>query len=341
MNKTIRKHFGLASNDIQEYLRAIHGISAIKETISSLSARKWLKVASEATPQPKSLLGRMFKNFSRKLTIDEQIIMSIDELRQKGYLCNVQGGNFFLVRGKNGVDELLIGKDELTRFDKDTLKLMFAVKNVHVLPQMDYHLDLFIRPLDNGRILLADDKLMLSVLNEGIQKVEFAAKNTDSSRKQKQLKLIAEKLQRQVVQLTKAMGSNPYSKSKKIEKVLKKAGFDVIKVPGRMYQRVRNVDDVSLQHSLNFMNAHVLVNDKNELVYITNSDILDRRLGITPEVEALTGFSLRRIFTEALSSYVKEDKIYFLEGKRNKLAHDLLKARKGGIHCMAAEIPVD
>jgi hypothetical protein len=40
-----------------------------------------------------------------------------------------------------------------------------------ILPQMDYHLDLFIRPLDKKRILVADDRKTLNVLKEGVQKL--------------------------------------------------------------------------------------------------------------------------------------------------------------------------
>ena len=70
---------------------------------------------------------------------------------------HIRGGNYFITKNKSGEDELIIGADELKKFDKDQIKHMFSVQTVRVIPQMDKDLDLFIRPLNNGRILIADD----------------------------------------------------------------------------------------------------------------------------------------------------------------------------------------
>ena len=61
--------------------------------------------------------------------------------------------------------------------DYSKLQENFGVKKITFLPQMDYHLDLFIRPLDNKRVLLTDDSLTLKMLETGICKFEEAIKN--------------------------------------------------------------------------------------------------------------------------------------------------------------------
>ena len=48
---------------------------------------------------------------------------------------------------------------------------MYSCDKMTILPQMDYHLDLFIRPLDKKRVLVADDRKTLDVLKDGFQKL--------------------------------------------------------------------------------------------------------------------------------------------------------------------------
>jgi hypothetical protein len=84
----------------------------------------------------------------------------------------------------------------------------------------------------------------------------------------------------------------------------------------------------------NFINAIVTKNKNGELIYLTNASIFDKKLGITPAIEALTGFSTRKMFIDSVSPYIKPENIHFID---ERLTEQLFKFM-GGIHCTAAEI---
>lgn len=83
----------------------------------------------------------------------------------------------------------------------------------------------------------------------------------------------------------------------------------------------------------NFINAIVTKKD-GKLVYITNASLLDKKLGITPEIEAKTGFSTRSVFIESVAPYIDKENIHFIDEKTT----EKLFKYTGGIHCTAAEI---
>ena len=85
------------------------------------------------------------------------------------------------------------------------------------------------------------------------------------------------------------------------------------------------------------MNANVLINDKNEVVYITNKSHLDESLGLTDEIKEKTGFSLEQAFLDKIKPYI--DKVYFVSGENNAIEKQLFAEQYGGIHCMCMEIP--
>ena len=137
--------------------------------------------------------------------------------------------------------------------------------------------------------------------------------------------------------------SNNFAQTDETAKVLEDAGFEVIRVPGRLYEtRTSGLKNgVFLIQLFNFMNANVLPNKKGELIYITNkSDIDENTFGITPEIEESTGFSVQKSFTEALKPYIKEENIYFVSGDNNIMSENL-KKYQGGIHCMCTEVPAE
>lgn len=90
---------------------------------------------------------------------------------------HVPGGNFFIVKNKLGEEILLVGEDELKKFDKGEISKMFSTKNIEFLPQMDFHIDMFMRPLRDGKVLLCDDNLTLKVMNDYLSKLSKALKN--------------------------------------------------------------------------------------------------------------------------------------------------------------------
>lgn len=56
---------------------------------------------------------------------------------------------------------------------------------IHIIPQADFHLDLFIRPLKDKKVLIADDEMMLQILNKGFKKIQEAVINSPASEKEK------------------------------------------------------------------------------------------------------------------------------------------------------------
>ena len=266
----------------------------------------------------------------------------------KGILHNthIEGGNYYFAKNKSGKETVLVGKNELDKFSPDEIKQMLGTDNVVFIPQMDYHMDLYLRPLDNGKILIADDKLTKQMLAEGFNKIQEAALKLQVQKRPEELR----KLEKPFVQtgvyakgIDDVVKSNNFAQTEETAKVLEDAGFDVIRVPGRLYEtRTSGLKNgVFLIHLFNFMNANVLPNKNGELVYITNKSNIDEEVfGITPEIEKLTGFSVQKSFVQAIKPYIKPENIYFISGDNNIMSENL-KNYQGGIHCMCSEVPKD
>ncbi|MCM1338822.1 MAG: hypothetical protein NC191_04040 [Muribaculaceae bacterium] len=239
------------------------------------------------------------------------------------YLFNthIPGGNIFIT--KNGKrDEILIGQDELKKFSIQEIKKMYGVKKVITLPQMDFHIDMFIRPLDKKRILLADDNMSLDILNEISKKLPNRPK-------------LRQRIERYATIFENMKARNKLPQTDEIEKILKENNYEVIRVPGRIYTTL----NTNLMHHLNFMNANVLINNDGELVYITNKSQMNEILGLSKKIISEIGGSFEEYFTKIISKYVSPKHIYFVSGNRNYLPKKLLPDFNGGIHCACAEIP--
>lgn len=273
------------------------------------------------------------KLFDAEFKINTQILKNIYNH------THVRGGNYFLTRNAKGEDELLIGKGELKKFSIDEIKQMFMTDKIHIIPQADFHLDLFIRPLKDKKVLIADDEMMLQILNKGFKKIQEAVINSPASEKEKFREPFVQ-LGTYFQQFKNIIEINPYSNMKEVENALIKAGYEPIKVPGRIFEIMQNLEpentEYLLKHSLNYINANTLINDKNELIYITNKSSLDDMLGLTPEIKSKINFSIENEFLEAVKPHV--DKVYFISGENNALTR-LLPEYNGGIHCMAMEVP--
>ena len=267
-----------------------------------------------------------------------------DAIKETLQKTHIAGGNYYFAKNKSGKELALVGKNELDKFSDEIIKNMLGTDNLVFVPQMDYHMDLFLRPLDKGRVLLTDDRLTKKMLVDGFNKIKNAAVQLNQQNRMDELK----KLEEPFVQLgiytrgiDDIINSNNFAQTDETAKVLEDAGFEVIRVPGRLYEtRTSGLKNgVFLIQLFNFMNANVLPNKNGDLVYITNkSDIDENTFGITPEIEKLTGFSVQKIFTEALKPYIKEQNIYFISGDNNVMSENL-KKYQGGIHCMCAEVP--
>lgn len=258
---------------------------------------------------------------------------------------HIAGGNLFIVNGNNNKNEIIIGKDVLELYNIEELKGMYDVENVIVLPQMDFHLDLFIRPLDKKRILLADDNLTLEILKNNLQKIkDYTLKLLyRETRKEWELNNIAAEYEKAIDYFTKQKNLNKSAQTKEVETILKENGYEVIRVPGRIYEIeiFLGSKKQNLRHLCNYMNANTFINNNGDLVYITNSSNFDSTLGITSELAKEIGCSFEEAFINSISPYIKRDHIYFIKGNNNYLEKELLHSYGGGIHCTCAEIPLD
>lgn len=260
-----------------------------------------------------------------------------------------EGGNLFFIKGKKGY-ELLVGKSDKNMFfnwdtqdlklrksiDIEKLKQNFGVRKITFLPEMDYHLDLFIRPLDDKRILLTDDSKTIEVLDNAILKIKQKIKSSNSSYDKEYFQFILQRIFTTKRKFLEEISKNPSSeKINKIEKILKNNNFEIIRVPGRLYSVS---DDKFLQHDYNFMNAIVTKNKDGELVYITGASSIDYQVGLTEEMCQKLGFSFQQAFAESISDYVKPKNVHFISGEENEI-QEKLTSYKGGLHCLGIEIP--
>lgn len=279
-----------------------------------------------------NLQGRNFKEVARDFETKKMELLNL----QKN--AHIAGGNVFIIKN-NTKDEVLIGENELEKFSIDEIKSIFSSDKVTVLPQMDYHLDLFIRPLDNKRILVADDKKTIQVLEKGLEKL--ADYITSLSQKDA---IFYEKLyfdlSNKINQYKNIIEKNTNPNSDLIISTLKQAGYKPLRVAGRFFNLIDNLDgEITLQHICNYINANVVKNKNGELVYITNKSNIDSYLGLTPEISKKIGFSFEKEFVNSISKYIKQNKIYFIKGNGDFVANEMLTNFMGGIHCACMEIP--
>lgn len=254
---------------------------------------------------------------------------------------HISGGNIFIT-DNNGVDELFIGEDELKKISIAELRKKYGVNKIHILPQMDYHLDLFIRPLDNKRILIADDNLTLQVLEKGKKQFEEFTQNSEKGNNPI-AKTIRFRFNHLINSFKKDIRKNDLPQTEEIEKILLHSGYEPIRVPGRFYRTsvfTKEMPQTFLSHDCNYMNANVLKNKDGDIVYITNKSNLDRELLLTSSYTDGLDFSFEKEFVKSLEPYVKPEKVYFIDGNHHYISEKMLKDMQGGIHCACSEIPM-
>lgn len=243
---------------------------------------------------------------------------------------HISGGNIYLIQDNTGTD-LLIGENDFKDFSKKTLKNMYSADRIIPLPQMDYHLDLFIRPLKNKTILLTDDILSLDALEKGLEEI----KSLDNINKK-----IIQHLTNNINLFKDSIRLNRRPQTGRIERILADNEYNVIRVPGRVYQTNDiNNREVFLTHYCNYMNANVLRNKDGEIVYITNNSDIDRQFGIPNSLLKKINYSFEKEFYNSISPFVKKEHFYTIKGTKNFVAEQMLTDFQGGIHCVCTEIP--
>jgi N-dimethylarginine dimethylaminohydrolase len=253
---------------------------------------------------------------------------------------HIKGGNYFITKGKDGTEEVLIGQNELKKYSMNELQSMFDTDKIHPIPLADYHLDLFIRPLKDKKVLIADDNMMYKILSQGLDRIvdqtQYYNFHQDKSAYLKAFK----NLWQYVNDFSQNMTDNKYAKMEKVKEALSKAGYEPIPVPGRLYHSIIEEKPLrcTLKHDLNYLNAQTLINSKGEVIYITNKSNIDEQIGLTPKIIQHSGFSLEKAATDAIKPYV--DKFYEIGGDNNAIGNEILPKLYGGIHCMGAEVPL-
>lgn len=318
--------------------RTLLKASEAKYAYADLSNSPWAQDIATISPKKKIITNEYYDDFadnlSRKLGLYKDFDREIP-----------QGGNMYYVKDTDGKDILIAGQDAQKSIDKlKGAKSILGVDKIEYIPQMDYHIDLFVRPLDNKRILLVDDMQTLKVFQKGLISIkELLSKTHDETRKN-ELQNVMSNLNKELRFFKEALKYNRQVPKKEVEKSLKSKGYKVVGVPARVYRvdpevdKIDNPSEQLLVHSLNFMNAIITKNKKGEMVYISNKSDFDKRIGLTPEIIKESGFSFEKEFVNSLKPYIKEENVYFVEGKDGEI-QDSLENLAGGIHCLTTEMP--
>ena len=234
----------------------------------------------------------------------------------------VKGGNLYFI--KSGEKEkIIVGKNDCIKAMK-----LFKRNEITQIPQADFHIDLFIRPLKDGKILVADDKMTLKILQNAQKNL---AKEMDTSTDEVLLKL--DYLIDGMKNVIKT-GKSTHSVIKKLQK----EGYTPIRVPGRI---VRDDQTGNLKNILNFMNAIVHEAPNGDLIYITNHTSLVEGLYLDKKIAQKVGLDMTEQFKNAVKKHIKPENIYFVKGGKNSEEdiEFILRSQDGGIHCLTAEIP--
>lgn len=259
-------------------------------------------------------------NVINKLSYEVEKFFGLQKYEVKKH---IPGGNYFII-DDNGQKELLLGRFNAKGVEKLAKEL--DVSSVKFLSQSDFHIDLFVRPLKNKTVLVADDKIWFDRIHKIVKDIE-----NDSSlvKVYNKLKEIRNKLCVMIAEIS----NSQYIHTSKVQEELADAGYNVVKVPGRIFDYINESDGILPQHILNYMNGIVHEDKNGDLVYITNKSNLNKYCGITEKVAQKIGFDFQTEFVNSVKDYIKPENIYFVD------TYKFLKYFQGGIHCLAAEMP--
>ena len=294
--------------------------------------RNWAQDMAVISPN-KEVIGRsedfryreVLKEFLRK---DSSMIISAPP-----------GGNIFYLKDFDNKEILLVGsnnkhigedpvsfKELYGRSFEDT----YGIKKFDFVPQMDFHIDLFLRPLDKKRILVADDSLTIKALENSIEKLNEAIKNTNLNLiKKMHLMYSKMHLKAQLRMFKNNVSTNRRAQVDLVTSQLEGNGYSVYRVPGRLYSLYASDKDL----------VHTVTKDKKgDLVYITNKSKLDTDCHLDNKYVKGLDLGIEKAFVKSLSPFIKEENIYFVSGE-NYAVSELLTRYYGGIHCLVTEIP--
>ncbi len=240
----------------------------------------------------------------------------------------VAGGNMYFI--KNGKkEEILVGQN-----DCEKAMQLFPHAEIFEVPQADFHIDLFLRPLKDKKILVTDDNMTLKILSEALNNLK-KSKIPDK-------KELIQKLIHRIKNMYDCIDRNPFSNMDAVINKLKQNGFEPIRVPGRIINNYNySGESVQWENLLNYMNAIVHENPQGELVYISTFSKFIQNMGFSEKIAQEIGLDMEAHFKKALSEHIKPSNIHFIKGGKSYDSDIswLLKCRDGGIHCLSAEVP--
>lgn len=254
----------------------------------------------------------------------------------------VEGGNLFFVTDKNGKNVIITAR----RLDEKSLvglEKEFNVDRIIELQKADYHADLFITPIGDNKILVANDNLMLKNMEKMAKRISTFIDSNPDDKDVKNLREIRKKLKELTQEFRENKNTYAYNYADEIiASDLAKEGFEVIKVPSRIYEceRQNDIPPLSLtKRKLNYSNAITFKTENNDTVFITGKSNLDEELGITEEISQKVGIGFERAFRNAIKPHIKPEHTYFITGSENYPISEILYNNAGGLHCMCSEIP--
>ena len=301
--------------------------------IGTFSFSKWAQDNAVLTPD-----NRVFRNWNYLESSFAKRIASVTKAKISDCERSIEGGNLFFV--KNGdKNELFIGADELITRIPEFLQKSYGVSKVIPIPQADFHLDLFIRPLNDKKVLVADDRLTIKELKHAVKSIDkYKSGNPCTIEELKTLGNVQKRLLGVLKTFERDVKNLKNPQADDVAKVLTNNGYTPIFVPGRIFYSVRNKNKDDLVHGLNYMNSVVHQKPDGSLVFITNKSDYNIIRGITGDISQKIDFDFEKMLIKSLKPYIKEQNIYFVEGKNNRIA-EILQDEGGGIHCLCNEIP--
>lgn len=217
--------------------------------------------------------------------------------------CYIEGGNCFIGKYPNGEKWMMVGQDDCI-FDKKSIAKDYNIKakNIIQIPQQDFHLDMFMRPIGYPYVLVNNPELVREKIKE---------LNTDGKFDELEKTFLKNEQERQ----------NLYANHKKVIKALKKIGFIPIEVAGVFGSGV------------NFMNAIVNQHSNGKMTYITNGTMsINGKKNVFQEI----------FEQELRQKAPDIEKVYFINGVLDPETNFLMSELErfdGGLHCMVAEEP--
>ena len=265
-----------------------------------------------------------------------------DAPKKGRFSIGAEGGNMFFVTDKNGKNVIITSR-MLTEKSIIGFEKKYNVDRIIELPKADYHADLVITPIGDNKILVANDNLMLKNIEKMAKRISTFIDSNPEDKDIKNLKLIRKNLKELEQKFKESKNTYAYNYADEtIAHELAREGFEIIKVPSRIYEceRKNNIPPWSLtRRKLNYSNAITFKTENNETVFITGKSNLDEELGITEEISKKVGIGFERAFRNAIKPHINPEHTYFINGSENYPISEILYNNAGGLHCMCAEIP--